>query len=322
MQELSIGQTIAQLRKQAGMTQKELGTAVGVSVQAVSRWEHGGTPDIELLPRIAAVLGISTSTLLNEAADGPVDLEALIRRELHRLPQNQRLRFANQLAWMIMKDVTAELDPTGDSCYQYMTGSENADRRAPVPESVPSVVYVSHNTGIMQASVAADFPYTLFMPEPDDGYASIMKYAEDSRRFFAFLSKPHRVEALTFLYSMKPQQYFTVPFAAKQLHISEAEAQEIVDELYQNRIILRESVETPASEVSVYQRIQDTAWIPFLYFATETMRAQDVISALHLRTKPFFTSPLGTGCPSPRWRTRSDVEAEAPTSSHGCMDTI
>lgn len=47
-----------------------------------------------------------------------------------------------------------------------------------------------------------------------------------------------------------------------------------MDELYQNRIILRESVETPASEVSVYQRIRDTAWIPFLYFATEIMRAR------------------------------------------------
>ena len=37
MQELSIGQTIAQLRKQAGMTQKELADKLFVTPQAVSR---------------------------------------------------------------------------------------------------------------------------------------------------------------------------------------------------------------------------------------------------------------------------------------------
>ena len=38
-----IGAQITKFRKAAGLTQEELGRAAGVSTQAVSRWECGGT---------------------------------------------------------------------------------------------------------------------------------------------------------------------------------------------------------------------------------------------------------------------------------------
>ncbi len=45
-----IGGRIAALRKERGLTQEQLGRQVGVSAQAVSKWENGGAPDVELLP--------------------------------------------------------------------------------------------------------------------------------------------------------------------------------------------------------------------------------------------------------------------------------
>ena len=49
-----IGKQIASLRKEKGVKQEELAKYVGVSTQAVSKWENGGVPDIELLPKIWA----------------------------------------------------------------------------------------------------------------------------------------------------------------------------------------------------------------------------------------------------------------------------
>ena len=46
----TIGKQIASLRKEKGIKQEELAKYVGVSTQAVSKWENGGGPDIELLP--------------------------------------------------------------------------------------------------------------------------------------------------------------------------------------------------------------------------------------------------------------------------------
>lgn len=45
--------TNVSMRKERGIKQEELANYVGVSAQAVSKWENGGVPDTELLPRIA-----------------------------------------------------------------------------------------------------------------------------------------------------------------------------------------------------------------------------------------------------------------------------
>ena len=46
-----IGRQIASMRKEKGIKQEELANYVGVSTQAVSKWENGGVPDTELYPK-------------------------------------------------------------------------------------------------------------------------------------------------------------------------------------------------------------------------------------------------------------------------------
>lgn len=63
--ELTIGNTIRKLRKQRGLTQEQLADSIGISFQAVSKWENNiGLPDITLLPVLAAFFGCSTDELL------------------------------------------------------------------------------------------------------------------------------------------------------------------------------------------------------------------------------------------------------------------
>ena len=60
------GKTIVQLRKEKGLTQKELADKLNVSDKAVSRWETGKNyPDIETLQRLAVVLEVSVNGLLS-----------------------------------------------------------------------------------------------------------------------------------------------------------------------------------------------------------------------------------------------------------------
>ena len=53
---MTIGKNIAELRKAKGVKQDELARFVGITAQAVSKWENGGVPDTELLPQIADFL--------------------------------------------------------------------------------------------------------------------------------------------------------------------------------------------------------------------------------------------------------------------------
>ena len=60
-----IGATVAALRNNKNMTQAELGSHMGVSFQAVSKWERGETlPDISLLPKLADVLETTIDYIL------------------------------------------------------------------------------------------------------------------------------------------------------------------------------------------------------------------------------------------------------------------
>ena len=62
---LKIGAAIKDLRTRRGVTQEQLSVFLGVTPQAVSRWEAGnGYPDIELLPAIAGFFSVSTDALL------------------------------------------------------------------------------------------------------------------------------------------------------------------------------------------------------------------------------------------------------------------
>lgn len=62
---LTIGENIRNYRKNNDLTQEALADRLGVTYQSVSRWEKGSTyPDLELLPAISEILGISVDELL------------------------------------------------------------------------------------------------------------------------------------------------------------------------------------------------------------------------------------------------------------------
>ena len=62
--QLDLGKKIRELRQRDRRTQESLAEAIGVTSQAVSRWEaNGGYPDMEMIPSIAHYFGISIDEL-------------------------------------------------------------------------------------------------------------------------------------------------------------------------------------------------------------------------------------------------------------------
>ena len=55
-----IGANIARLRKEKNMTQDQLANLMGISFQAVSKWENGlSSPDVSSFPMLADVFGVT-----------------------------------------------------------------------------------------------------------------------------------------------------------------------------------------------------------------------------------------------------------------------
>lgn len=63
--EQTLGKRIAERRKKSGLTQEGLAEKLGITAQAVSKWENDQScPDITMLPRLAAIFHVSTDELL------------------------------------------------------------------------------------------------------------------------------------------------------------------------------------------------------------------------------------------------------------------
>ncbi len=77
--QLKLGNKIRELRLRDGRTQDALANAIGVTAQAISRWESGGGyPDMELVPSIANFFGVSIDALFGYECEREQKLDMLL----------------------------------------------------------------------------------------------------------------------------------------------------------------------------------------------------------------------------------------------------
>ena len=139
---LKIGEKIRELRKARNLSQESLATLLGVSFQAVSKWETGiGAPDIGLIPSIAAYFGVSIdelfdyNTLENERvidelcreamrvrSEDPSHAEHILREGLRRFPGNETILAVLMYHLSAMPDRERDLI---DTCEQLIPRTTN-----------------------------------------------------------------------------------------------------------------------------------------------------------------------------------------------------
>lgn len=152
--QLELGNKIRFLRRRDARTQEELANALGVTAQAVSRWEmNGAYPDIEIVPAIANYFGITIDELFgyegerNKKIDEIIDkIDALdyqnfrddvnldecvyvLRNGLAEFPGNERLmyrlaRILDNAGWHRHRDWTA-YGNDGYICYCFDGSKRN-----------------------------------------------------------------------------------------------------------------------------------------------------------------------------------------------------
>ena len=87
--QLDLGNNIRQLRRRDKRTQEALAEALGVTSQAVSRWESGGSfPDMNLIPSIANYFGVSIDELFGYTNDRTKRIDELVTQIYDMIRQN------------------------------------------------------------------------------------------------------------------------------------------------------------------------------------------------------------------------------------------
>ena len=92
----SFGQRFSRLRKQRGLTQEELAEKVGLSGQAVSKWENDASmPDVSLLVDLSEILGVSLDELLGKVEPLTRVVPESERKDINDLVLRIRIDSAN-----------------------------------------------------------------------------------------------------------------------------------------------------------------------------------------------------------------------------------
>lgn len=134
MTAIKINEQIAFLRKQKGLTQEELANALGVTNQAVSKWESAQCcPDIQLLPDLAKLFDVSVDELLGYTPVSTTeDIVLAIRKRIEALPSGEDFDFTFRIAAalhtiILSKGMTADNKNPGWDTDDAMKHAGNAE---------------------------------------------------------------------------------------------------------------------------------------------------------------------------------------------------
>ena len=122
---MSIGQNIKKYRKIKGFTQKELAEIIGVSIQAISKWEtDSGAPDISQVVPLASALDISTDTLFDYVYRENFEEFKAVKKEHYRLSTFRERKYSDKnYALLCSYFATHPQNPEVASlCLEYLVG--------------------------------------------------------------------------------------------------------------------------------------------------------------------------------------------------------
>ena len=274
-----IGKQIKKYRTAIGITQEELGKLVGVTTQAVSKWERGGTPDAELLPRISQVLCISIDSLFGREEQS---LVASLARQICQMPNEEAYRYAFSICWAIELGLMQDISMLDDFLCTFV------EHTAITADKTDYFSKMMQDGGIATARLSPDFHHFFLMVEPQSSIKSKIADMETLRGIFKIFADKKLLSIIFYMYSRLNTPIAT-SLISKNTGIDTREVDHCMESLCKNNLATRSVVATADGDIYSYMFHQESSVIPLLCFADEIAKKDyhDFVGSFD-RTKPLL----------------------------------
>ncbi len=284
--ELKIGEKIAKYRKLKGFTQEQLGELVGVSGQAVSKWENGGIPDTSLLPTISKILDVSIDALFGvekKITDYSQDeiLDDLFKFCLQKTHcKDDRIdlfEFLFDTIWTVQSAYFGnEIRPLLKDIVEKNSGNQQITSQ------------IINNEGTTYLSLVESFPFFCAVcdtPEISKKLLSEKNFGE----FFSLLASEDGMKAIIFTQSTTETSQYTADMMAKKIGITLESFLGIEPLLVKYGLLNEDSLTLDDSIIKVYHKWSNPEIRPLLMMAYQFINARQCYYDFTCnRTKPYF----------------------------------
>lgn len=207
---------LQKLRKARGVKQEQLAEHLGVSTQAVSKWENGSYPDGDLLPQIAKFFDVSIDYLYgNEQETMRIDERITEYMEKETGENTNRTEKMLEVQWMAMGNGNI---PNGYYPLPRISSKEELAGSGYIGDEGASFMRLSD-----------DLRYGFVMERPENGYESYLSDTKELAEVFALLSEPEAINVLLFMLTLNTNELVRAETVAKYLNIPEEKAEAVLE---------------------------------------------------------------------------------------------
>ena len=277
-----IGQQIKQYRLEKGYTQEKLGQMIGVTTQAVSKWERGSSPDAELLPLIADALGVNIDALFGREEEDP---KLLMNRKLSKMSSQEAFHYTFHFCWSIILGLTGDASFTEDFIDTFVSHANN--KREQAPDYFAQAV---RNDGMALARLSGDFSHFFLMAEPqEDTVKSYLEDKESLRKVFSLFSDKDLLTVICYLYAM-PMMPLTAALISKGTGLELPKVERCLKTICDHHLAFHMKIANIDGEINAYStRGEASCVIPLLCFADQIAKGCPFpIFNMFDREKPFL----------------------------------
>lgn len=280
--ENSFNASLKRIRKEKGITQEQLAEHIGISPQAVSKWEMSSYPDPQLLPKIADYLGVTIDELFGRVPEKEISTPERAMLEIYDMKQcaegdRQKLEYTYELVRASVMGCCG--------CNEYGTLPENVR-----VSEYGSYTLFEHDAGFIFGRLNANLPFMLVMPEPEKGYDDVLAYNRDYAELFRFLGMPNALRVIYFLAGRSTTIFFKIETLIHEFSTSYDNAKEIIDNLLKFNLIWEATLDAGTKESEkIYKYLPDFTLIPFLTFTHIFLKRPNSYNYQNdNRQNPFF----------------------------------
>jgi transcriptional regulator with XRE-family HTH domain len=274
-----IGENILKLRKEKGVTQDELAQYVSVSAQAVSKWENGGVPDTELLPKIADFFSVSIDMLFGRSIADYSDIHSTLAGKIANEKSEERFKTVFDLCWT-MERAMFEIDKIKDGNIEEWQ-NEIGDTKLQYSS-------IRNDYGFTLMGLSRRLPYFLIAPECRNKELAFFE-GVDYVSFFKDFSDKTVFEAMILLNKRESGKAFTPNLLMKNLNVDFYEALTTLKTLHKYGVIKTTNIEMDDVTQEVYTFDPTPSFVALLIFAREMIaRPRAYIYYGGGRNKPYL----------------------------------